>query len=44
MSSQELNFKSDEALEARLIQLHLLDEFRFRAYESLAFYKERKKK
>lgn len=37
---KKLNFKSNEAQEARLTQLHLLDEFRLRAYDSSALYKE----
>lgn len=35
------HFKHDKAVDARLTQLHLLDEFRLKAYESFALYKEK---
>lgn len=41
---KKLNFQSDEALEAGLTQLHLLDDFRLIAYENSVHYKEKMKR
>lgn len=41
---RRLNFKHDEALQAQITKLHLLDDFRLKAYESSALYEEKKKR
>nr|XP_016481300.1 PREDICTED: uncharacterized protein LOC107802340 [Nicotiana tabacum] len=41
---QQLNMNPDEARETRLAKLHELEEFRYHAFESTRFYKERMKR
>lgn len=40
---KKLNFNIDEALEARVTQLHLLNEFKLKAYKSSTLYKKKMK-
>lgn len=41
---RRLNFDRDKAIDSRLTQLHLLDEFRLKDYESSTLYKEKIKR
>lgn len=41
---KRLNFKHDEALQARLTQFYLLDEYKLKAYEILTLYKVKMKR